>query len=233
MKRTHRKSFRPYRPGEYEPPVTRQCRCCGGSFETAAYLVKKGKGSYCSVACGTHAARDANREGHKKRARARVSAPFWLDGVLACQVRLSTGDVALIDAEDAPLVRDTCWQLSKGYANSALRKRMHTLILPLAGGLEVDHINRNRLDNRKSNLRPATNSQNGQNRLIDSSATKSGVLGVSCRNGRYQARVKFNRRQIHLGTFDTIEAAAAVARDARGRLFTHAPQSPGRTGATG
>lgn len=77
-----------------------------------------------------------------------------------------------------------------------------------------DHINGNKLDNRKYNLRVCTSSENNQNK---SPISKSGYLGVSiCRpkykekhyNEKYTSRIKINKQVIYLGIFDTKEEAA-------------------------
>lgn len=75
----------------------------------------------------------------------------------------------------------------------------------------IDHINGNRADNRLSNLREATYSQNGQNRGKPANNT-SGVKGVSWSKShkKWQAAIAFNGSQRHLGRFDTIEGARAA-----------------------
>lgn len=76
---------------------------------------------------------------------------------------------------------------------------------------EVDHINGDRADNRWCNLRHATRSQNQAN-IGAHRTNKTGVKGVSLsRNGnRFTAAIQTEGKQYHLGTFDTIEEAAAA-----------------------
>jgi len=79
--------------------------------------------------------------------------------------------------------------------------------------LIVDHINRDRLDCRRENLRIVTPSQSNLNRAI---AARDLPLGVyRTRTGRYHAALKRNRVQYHLGTFDNPEQAAAAVAAAR------------------
>lgn len=90
---------------------------------------------------------------------------------------------------------------------------------------EIDHINGNKADNRVSNLREATSSQNTINRRILKS-NKSGVRGVRFYPPRqkWHARIMINRTQKHLGYFDTIETAEAAYRAAQIELhgaFAH------------
>ena len=82
---------------------------------------------------------------------------------------------------------------------------------------EIDHINGVKDDNRWSNLREATRSQNGRNSKTPKTNT-SGYKGVSWykQKGKYRAKIKHNGKPIHLGYFDTAEAASrAYQRAAR------------------
>jgi hypothetical protein len=75
----------------------------------------------------------------------------------------------------------------------------------------IDHIDGEPSNNRWANLRPATASQNQAN-AKRSKNNKSGFKGVSLfkRTGRWHAQITVNRRNIHLGYFDTAEAAHAA-----------------------
>lgn len=86
---------------------------------------------------------------------------------------------------------------------------------------EVDHINGDKQDNGKSNLRSVSKSGNMQNlRQALSSNTSSGVLGVSVerKTGKFYSRICVNGRQKSLGTFDSSDAAHAAYLDAKRRL---------------
>lgn len=80
---------------------------------------------------------------------------------------------------------------------------------------QIDHANGNRGDNRFSNLREATNSQNQQNRGIQTSNT-SGHKGVHYfpRKRPWRASIRRAGKQIHLGCFATKEEAAKAYADA-------------------
>ena len=83
------------------------------------------------------------------------------------------------------------------------------------GGLEVDHINHIRNDNRLSNLRFVTTTGNRRNQSISSRNT-SGVTGVSYYKAKrkYVAQIKVDRVNIYLGSFVTLEEATEVRKAA-------------------
>ena len=82
-------------------------------------------------------------------------------------------------------------------------------------GLEVDHINHVRNDNRLVNLRFVTHGENMRNKSVSSKST-TGVTGVdfSKAHKKYRARIRVNREFIHLGIFETLEEAAAARAEA-------------------
>ena len=82
-------------------------------------------------------------------------------------------------------------------------------------GLEVDHINHVRNDNRLCNLRFVTRSENNRNKSVSSKST-TGVTGVDFLKAekKYRARIRVNQEAIHLGIFDTLEEAAAARAEA-------------------
>lgn len=72
----------------------------------------------------------------------------------------------------------------------------------------IDHKNLVRSDNRWENIRECTSSQNAMNRPVQSN-NKLGIKGVRFRPDRnkYVATAKINKKQIHLGEYDTAEEA--------------------------
>lgn len=82
-------------------------------------------------------------------------------------------------------------------------------------GLDVDHINHVRDDNRLFNLRFVTRSENNKNQSLSSKNT-SGVTGVHFSKARkkYVAQIEVNRENIFLGRFETLEEAAAARAEA-------------------
>ena len=77
--------------------------------------------------------------------------------------------------------------------------------------LGIDHINGNRSDNRISNLRLATRSENQQNLRGPMRNNAAGVLGVCLvKSGKFQAQITVDGRQQYLGLHPTPEAASGV-----------------------
>lgn len=74
---------------------------------------------------------------------------------------------------------------------------------------QIDHINRNRSDNRLANLRPATQSQNQSNAAMPISQA-SGVRGVLWNGRKWVAKITVKRQPIHIGCFDDLAAARAA-----------------------
>lgn len=103
----------------------------------------------------------------------------------------------------------------RGYVVIQLGKKLHfahrLAWLIIHGELppEIDHINRNCSDNRIKNLRPATHTQNKQN---SSAHKKRGILpcGVRKDGKKFQAKIRHNKKQVHLGSFATPVEAESV-----------------------
>lgn len=140
------------------------------------------------------------------------------------------GHIVLVSPNQAPLLDQPGWTASgatTGYLSIVRqrrgqngRRRTETLarvILGIDSGLYADHISGDRLDNRDENLRPATPAQNTYNqRLRRRSVT--GLKGVSPARDKYRASIKVDGRRIHLGVFDTAEAAFKVYQGAASEL---------------
>ena len=129
------------------------------------------------------------------------------------EIKLTKGKVALVDDEDFEYLNQWKWQCSKGYATRHVRKnnkhtypRMHRILLNVPDGMLTDHINHNKLDNRKCNLRICSNSQNIANsrRRKDNN---SGYKGVYFDRKKWRASIRCNGVLIHLGMFDDKESA--------------------------
>lgn len=125
-----------------------------------------------------------------------------------------SGHVVLLDDG---LVLPGCLSIgSHGYAQlTGVRPTvvlLHRWLLGITdAGRDVigDHINGDRLDNRRMNLRVVTAAESSANVRASGASGHRGVYPA--RSGRWQARGKRGRLTVHLGTFTTLEEAAAVA----------------------
>jgi hypothetical protein len=123
-----------------------------------------------------------------------------------------------IDTEDFPLVAAYRWCAAQGwtsfyaYTNSqGTTRAMHQLLMPSSDGRTPDHVDRDGLNNRRSNLRLATKSQQAWNWGLLANNT-SGVAGVHLhkKSRKWMARIAFNHKRIYLGSFSTLAEAAAA-----------------------
>lgn len=143
-------------------------------------------------------------------------------------ITLSNGNHVLVDKEDYAKLAVWKWHSSGNHYASHhifLGKfngkqkftviMMHRMILGLGKydrKIQVDHINGNKLDNRKFNLRLCSAQQNSRNRKISKNKRSSKYKGVfNCTNTKkYQVAIIVNKKRIYLGTFLS-EANAAEA----------------------
>ena len=128
-------------------------------------------------------------------------------------VTTTNGVVFFIDKADEPLVRQYKWHCctdANGIKTIATSKRqtVHDLLLNTPKGMEGDHIDLNRLNNRRSNLRIVTHQQNQCNQPLQRNNT-SGVSGVSYYPPRrkFRARIKACQHDIHLGYYSSFKEA--------------------------
>jgi hypothetical protein len=137
------------------------------------------------------------------------------------QIQLTQAKVALVDDEYFDVLNIFKWCAHRHYntfyavrvTNRPNRKMilMHRVILNPLGGLQIDHINGNGLDNQRANLRVCNGSQNMCNRGKHEDNT-SGFKGVCFRKYRkkFQAQIRMYGKQFYLGMFPTAIEAAKV-----------------------
>ena len=139
------------------------------------------------------------------------------------------------DIEDLRIIQSrTNWYVDKGgyltssYFYAGIRRivRFHRIVMHAAPDEYVDHKNRKRYDNRKTNLRCCSYAENNQNRGLCSTNT-SGVIGVSFdkRRNKWTASITINRKKLFIGRFESKEAAISARLKKEVELFgDFAPQ---------
>lgn len=152
-----------------------------------------------------------------------------MDDVGRIELRRKSGPSlwAVVDLEDYESVSQHAWHAdikskwtyaaTKTHVSGRLVKvYMHRLLLEARAGIHVDHIDHDGLNNRRSNLRAATHSQNQHNRRpIGGRSPYKGVTWDSSkkRNKRWAVRINIHGRVVNIGRFAT-ELEAALAYDA-------------------
>jgi DNA polymerase-1 len=147
------------------------------------------------------------------------------------RIPLTQGRYAIVDPDDYRHLSKHKWYASgrngsfyavrTGFTNKGQRYliSMHRQILKVPDDTFVDHANRNGLDNRKANLRPATRAENGRNRAkCNNRSYSSKYKGVSQYPGKklWKAHIQVNRKLLSLGSFcDEVQAAKSYDRAAR------------------
>lgn len=149
------------------------------------------------------------------------------------EIKLTRGKVALVDDEDFEFLNQFKWFAKKSYNSvdtyyayrnepgSGKERRkliMHRVIMNASSTVFIDHINHNGLDNRKRNLRECNYSQNAANQRLRK--TKINQFKGVCKKGNvWVSRVGFNGKQIYLGTYKNLFAAASAYNEKAKELF--------------
>lgn len=124
----------------------------------------------------------------------------------------------IIDTEDYDKIKNFCWREHNGYVVTNLKNKkgsgkLHRMILNAPKDKIIDHKNRNKLDNRKENLRFCDKSENGRNTNL-SKRNKSGVKGVYYTSKAWRAEIYHKGKKVHLGRFERFECACQARWDA-------------------
>lgn len=147
----------------------------------------------------------------------------------------NTDAVAVVDDDDYEHLSQHVWRLHKdGYAyrqqwggrqsdgkRQMLNFMMHRVIMKTPQGMDTDHINRDRLDNRRVNLRAVDRSQNNYNTGLWRNNT-SGIKGVSWNSRTKSWRAYIgggSANRIELGHFKSLSDAAAARKAAEAEII--------------
>ncbi len=130
------------------------------------------------------------------------------------KIFLTQGMFAIVDDDDFGRLNSQRWCADKRntkYKTEFVARNgqtlMHRVIMKAKEGEEVDHINGNSLDNRKSNLRIVTRRQNAQNRHDNRTSRFPGVSWNKGKN-KWECRIRINGHKKHVGYFKNEEKAA-------------------------
>jgi hypothetical protein len=161
-------------------------------------------------------ARRTKRHPHK------LENEISVDGTVA-RISLPSGHAVLVDLADLPLVAEYKWILHRAKKKMYAKARvcqgsplwgtiinvyLHRLLMNSPGRMEVDHANGDGLDNRRSNLRLATHSQNMGNMFPPRPGFPKGVRMTT--TGMWRAELGSGIKNRYLGTFLTKEEAVAA-----------------------
>lgn len=142
------------------------------------------------------------------------------------KIKLGKKDIyALVDDSSFDQLNAVKWYETEGYAHRIVMKNgkrysilMHRLITDAPKGMEVDHINGDKLDNQICNLRICTRTQNRGNTKYKN---KTGFKGVSKnpKGNTYRAAIKNSKKLQYLGTFKSAGEAAKAYDIAAKEIF--------------
>lgn len=125
-------------------------------------------------------------------------------------IKASGVDVLVDDSDLAKISKHKWWLTKAGYVYTQTCHKtvrttimLHRYLTDVPKGMEVDHINHNKLDNRLSNLRICTRSQNNANMR-----PRTGYKGVRFTRNGWQAETKIDGKYVYIGRYKTAEEAA-------------------------
>ena len=195
------------------------CMCeCGNTCIVKGKYLRNGD----TKSCGCIVVENAKQNAVKNIKRNNI---YIKDDVLHIKFHNSKKEF-ICDASDYGKVVSTTWHVTKyGYARGNINGKMiffHDYIMgiSLEDGLFCDHINGDRLDNRKCNLRKVTSQQNSLNKsvYVNNSTGHKGVH-KSQNKKKWIAVIGKDGRQYHLGTFNTFDEAVSARKSAEDELF--------------
>ena len=163
-------------------------------------------------------------------ARYKKDCLWRIDGEVA-YILLSGGREAIVDMDQLQNVTEGYrWcAVGAGYVTTTTRPRitLHRLIMNAPAGMDVDHINHNTLDCRRSNLRITSRSQNLQNQRITGRKNGSGQKNVAWNRSwnKWVVSLMCQGKIYYGGGFDDFDAAVAKASDLRRAIHTHCPEN--------
>ena len=165
----------------------------------------------------------------RKEKTRKITYSFYEDYIIGDD---GCGHQFMIDNDDFDRIKERHWTYSEGYWSTYIkiddkgtRVGMHTFIIQPKDGYVIDHVDRNRSNNRKYNLRQATVSQNSMNKTLRKN--NSGITGVRLdkRCNKWRAVITLNQKFIWLGEYTDKDDAIKARLLAEAKYFgDFAPQ---------
>ena len=197
-----------------------ECQCDKHTRKAvSAYVLNRKE----SVSCGCYSIEVTKMTNSRQNSYELINDEYYIGYT-------QSGKEFYFDKEDYKLVNQYCWDIdnSNGYVktidriNNTGKLYLHRLVMNCVkgDGVIIDHIDRNRVDCRKNNLRIVNNSQNNMNSCIRSDNT-SGVKGVywNSRKNKWGVEISANKKNIFLGYYDKLEDAEIARKNGEEKYF--------------
>ena len=205
----------------YQPNGKRRifwkCKCdCGKIKEVEGASLREGR----TTSCGCY------RDEHNRALQSKTNI-YDLSGEYGI-CYFNNGGQFIFDLEDYDKIKDYTWsRRHEGYARCTRKENgkikiynVYRVIMNVDDSkLEVDHINGDKWDNRKCNLRIVAHVDNMKNRKINKNNTSgyTGIKQIPC--GNWTARIRANGKEIWLGSYKTKEEAIAARKAGEKKYF--------------
>lgn len=180
----------------------------------------------CNGYCGRHD-QQIRKWGEVRRSRGDKNEIIEYDDyaeIILYDINYNEKARALIDLDDIEKCKPYKWVYrNDGYVSAKINNKgvkLHRFIANTPKGKHTDHINRNRLDNRKSNLRICSQSENNLNKG-NYKNNSSGRKGIKIKDGKYEAALKYKKVKYYLGFFDKFEDAVKAREEAEIKYYGH------------
>lgn len=200
-----------------------QCECGNRKLISSRCLLRKDNTQSCGCLQKQKARENMKKTSQNNRGKIKGNKyVFCDDAVIGYETRYN--HEFYIDKDDYPKICKYTWyEDNNGYISTFGENRtdkilLHRLIMDCSkgDGVIIDHINGERRNCVKSNLRKADYLINAWNSV---GYGKSGAKGVRFRKGKYEARIVYKGKEIYIGRFNTLNEAANARESFEQRFY--------------